>query len=96
LGRIDSWTDKSLIETGGFYTPEVKTPGRPRSGLRFYAECFPVVEVEQLRAADGQERPPLVGAHAVGRENMEAYLAAGGREAWVAYSESRRVKWFDS
>jgi hypothetical protein len=25
---------------------------------------------------------------------VQAYLAAGAREAWVAYSESRRVEWF--
>ncbi len=38
-----SWTDKHLIESGRFYTPEVKTP---EERLRFYAEHFPVVEVD--------------------------------------------------
>ncbi|MBI2873120.1 MAG: DUF72 domain-containing protein [Chloroflexi bacterium] len=38
-----SWTDRSLIECGRFYPPQVKTPeGR----LRFYASQFPVVEVD--------------------------------------------------
>jgi uncharacterized protein YecE (DUF72 family) len=43
-----SWTDKSLIESGGFYTPEVKTP---EDRLRFYAERFPVVEVDSSYSA---------------------------------------------
>jgi len=38
-----SWTDKSLTESGRFYTPEVKTP---EDRLRFYADHFTVVEVD--------------------------------------------------
>jgi uncharacterized protein YecE (DUF72 family) len=38
------WTDKHLIDSGGFYTPDVKTP---EERLRFYAERFPVVEVDR-------------------------------------------------
>jgi uncharacterized protein YecE (DUF72 family) len=38
-----SWTDKSLIESGEFYPPTVKTP---EERLRYYAEQFPLVEVD--------------------------------------------------
>ena len=38
-----SWTDKSLINSGLFYPPSVKTP---EERLRFYASQFPVVEVD--------------------------------------------------
>src|SRR5437588_1717303 len=38
-----SWTDPSLIESGRFYPPEAKTP---EDRLRFYAQQFPIVEVD--------------------------------------------------
>ncbi len=38
-----SWTDKSLIEAGAFYPDEVRTP---EERLRFYADRFPLVEVD--------------------------------------------------
>jgi uncharacterized protein YecE (DUF72 family) len=38
-----SWTDKTLIACGRFYPPSVKSP---EQRLRFYAEQFPVVEVD--------------------------------------------------
>jgi uncharacterized protein YecE (DUF72 family) len=46
-GRVlvgtSSWTDKTLIESGKFYPPSVKTPeGR----LRYYATQFPIVEID--------------------------------------------------
>ena len=38
-----SWTEKTLVESGRFYSPDVQTAeGR----LRFYASRFPVVEVD--------------------------------------------------
>lgn len=37
------WTDKSLVDSGLFYPPDVKTP---EERLRFYAENFPLVEVD--------------------------------------------------
>jgi uncharacterized protein YecE (DUF72 family) len=47
MGRIllgtCSWTDRSLIECGLFYPPQVKTP---EERLRFYAAHFPIVEVD--------------------------------------------------
>lgn len=38
-----SWTDKSLIDCGRFYPPQARTP---EARLRFYATCFPLVEVD--------------------------------------------------
>lgn len=38
-----SWTDKSLIDSGAFYPPQVR---KPEDRLRFYAEQFPIVEVD--------------------------------------------------
>jgi len=38
-----SWTDKSLVDCGRFYPPEVKTP---EARLRFYASQFSLVEVD--------------------------------------------------
>ena len=39
-----SWTETTLIKSGRFYPPEVKTP---EDRLRFYASQFPVVEVDK-------------------------------------------------
>jgi len=38
-----SWSDKTLVECGRFYPPDVKTP---EERLRFYAERFPLVEID--------------------------------------------------
>jgi uncharacterized protein YecE (DUF72 family) len=38
-----SWTDATLIESGAFYPPAVSTPAER---LRFYAQSFPIVEVD--------------------------------------------------
>lgn len=38
-----SWTDKSLIQCGRYYPPSVKTA---EERLRFYADEFPIVEVD--------------------------------------------------
>jgi uncharacterized protein YecE (DUF72 family) len=43
LVGITSWTEKTLVDSGRFYPPEVKTP---EDRLRFYAGQFPVVEVD--------------------------------------------------
>jgi uncharacterized protein YecE (DUF72 family) len=43
LVGITSWTEKTLVESGLFYPPDVKTP---EDRLRFYAGQFPVVEVD--------------------------------------------------
>ncbi len=38
-----SWADKTLVECGRFYPPHVRTP---EERLRYYAEHFPIVEVD--------------------------------------------------
>lgn len=38
-----SWADKSLVDSGKFYPPEVKSA---KDRLRYYAEHFPLVEVD--------------------------------------------------
>jgi uncharacterized protein YecE (DUF72 family) len=47
MGRIligtASWTDRTLIKDGYFYPPEAKTA---EARLRYYAEQFPIVEVD--------------------------------------------------
>jgi uncharacterized protein YecE (DUF72 family) len=48
-----SWTDKTLIESGEFYPPGVN---KPADRLAFYAEQFPVVEVDATYYAIPSER----------------------------------------
>lgn len=48
-----SWTDESLIASGRFYPPGVNTP---EERLRFYAENFPIVEVDSSYYAIPAER----------------------------------------
>lgn len=47
MGRIligtASWTDPTLVKEGNFYPPEAKSA---EARLRFYAEQFPIVEVD--------------------------------------------------
>lgn len=38
-----SWADHSLVESGLFYPPEVKTPA---ARLSYYSERFPVAEID--------------------------------------------------
>ncbi len=40
---ISSWADHSLVESGLFYPPEVKTPA---SRLSYYSERFPIAEID--------------------------------------------------
>jgi uncharacterized protein YecE (DUF72 family) len=48
-----SWTDKSLIDSGGFYPRGVNTP---EERLRYYASRFPLVEVDSSYYALPQAR----------------------------------------
>lgn len=48
-----SWTDKSLIESGRFYPADAKTP---ETRLQFYAQNFPIVEVDSSYYAMPAER----------------------------------------
>jgi Protein of unknown function DUF72 len=38
-----SWTDRTLIESGGFYATDMRSPA---ARLRYYAQVFPIVEVD--------------------------------------------------
>ena len=49
-----SWADKTLIDSG-WYPPSAKSP---EDRLRFYAEQFPIVEVDSSYYAIPQERNP--------------------------------------
>jgi len=59
LVGITSWTEKTLIESGLFYPPDVKTP---EDRLRFYAGQFPVVEVDSSYYALPSARNALLWA----------------------------------
>ena len=48
-----SWTDRTLIECGCFYPPTAKTS---EERLRFYADTFPIVEVDSTYYALPSER----------------------------------------
>ena len=43
LVGTSSWTDKSLLDSGRFYPPAIKTP---EERLRYYASQFPIVEID--------------------------------------------------
>src|SRR5207247_9557894 len=49
-----SWADKTLIDSG-WYPPEAK---KPEERLRFYADNFPIVEIDSTYYAIPQERNP--------------------------------------
>jgi hypothetical protein len=38
-----SWADRTLIESGGFYAADIRSPA---ARLRYYAQVFPIVEVD--------------------------------------------------
>jgi uncharacterized protein YecE (DUF72 family) len=48
------WTDRTLIEAGTFYPPEVADDAEER--LRFYADQFPIVEVDSTYYSPPGER----------------------------------------
>jgi hypothetical protein len=45
-----SWADKSLVDSGKFYPPDVTSP---EARLRDYASHFPMAEVDSSREALG-------------------------------------------
>ena len=48
-----SWADKTLVDSGKFYPPDAKSP---EDRLRFYAEQFPLVEVDSTYSGLPSER----------------------------------------
>jgi uncharacterized protein YecE (DUF72 family) len=63
MGKIligtTSWTEKTLIESGLFYPPSVKTP---EDRLKYYATKFPVTEVDSSYYARAERAQcPVLG-----------------------------------
>jgi uncharacterized protein YecE (DUF72 family) len=50
---ITGWTEPTLVKAGTFYPSDVKTP---EQRLRFYAEQFPIVEVDSTYYSPPSER----------------------------------------
>jgi uncharacterized protein YecE (DUF72 family) len=53
-----SWTDRTLIERGGFYPTDIRSPA---ARLRYYAQVFPLVEVDATYYALPSEQNAQVG-----------------------------------
>jgi len=78
-----SWADKTLIDSG-WYPPEAK---KPEDRLRFYAEQFPIVEVDSTYYAIPQERNPEAWVERTPPEfvfDVKAYALFTGHAAAVA------------
>ncbi len=76
-----SWADKSLVDSGKFYPPEAKSA---EERLRYYADCFPLVEVDS--SYYGLPSPAMVQAWAdrtpVGFSfNIKAFRLFTGHQA---------------
>ena len=48
-----SWTDRTLIESGSFYPADIRSP---KARLRYYAQVFPIVEVDATYYARPSEQ----------------------------------------
>jgi uncharacterized protein YecE (DUF72 family) len=55
-----SWTDKSLIDSGLFYPPAIKTADER---LRYYATQFPLVEIDSAYYALLSARNSMLWVH---------------------------------
>jgi uncharacterized protein YecE (DUF72 family) len=68
-----SWTDPTLVKEGAFYPPGVKTA---EARLRFYAEQFPLVEVDSTYYFPPSERNSVLWIERTPRNftfNIKAY-----------------------
>jgi uncharacterized protein YecE (DUF72 family) len=77
-----SWADKTLIDSG-WYPPEAK---KPEDRLRFYADNFPIVEVDSTYYAIPQERNAEAWVTRTPREfvfDVKAYAPFTGHAAAV-------------
>jgi uncharacterized protein YecE (DUF72 family) len=75
-----SWADKTLIDSG-WYPADAKSP---EERLRFYAEQFPIVEVDSTYYAIPQERTPELWAERTPPEftfDVKAYALFTGHAA---------------
>lgn len=76
-GRIlvgtSSWTDPTLVKEGHFYPPEAKSA---EARLRFYAERFPIVEVDSTYYFPPSERNAVLWIERTPKDftfNIKAY-----------------------
>ncbi len=70
---VCGWTEPTLIKEGTFYPPEAKTP---EDRLRFYAEQFPIVEVDSTYYSPPTERNSVLWIERTPKEftfNIKAY-----------------------
>jgi uncharacterized protein YecE (DUF72 family) len=68
-----SWTDPTLVKEGHFYPPEAKTA---EARLRFYAEQFPIVEVDSTYYFPPSERNAVLWIDRTPKDftfNIKAY-----------------------
>lgn len=77
MGRVlvgtASWTDPTLVKDGHFYPPEAKTS---EARLRYYAEQFPVVEVDSTYYFPPSERNSVLWIERTPKDftfNIKAY-----------------------
>lgn len=77
MGRIlvgtSSWTDPTLVKEGHFYPPEAKTA---EARLRYYAERFPLVEVDSTYYFPPSERNAILWIERTPKDftfNIKAY-----------------------
>jgi uncharacterized protein YecE (DUF72 family) len=73
LVGICGWTEPTLIKAGTFYPPEAKTP---EERLRFYAEQFPLVEVDSTYYSPPTERNSVLWIERTPKQftfNIKAY-----------------------
>lgn len=77
MGRVlvgtSSWTDPTLVKEGSFYPPEAKTA---EARLRFYAERFPLVEVDSTYYFPPSERNAVLWIERTPKDftfNIKAY-----------------------
>ncbi|MFL5798236.1 MAG: DUF72 domain-containing protein [Actinomycetota bacterium] len=70
---ICGWTEPTLVKEGTFYPPEAKTP---EDRLRFYAEQFPIVEVDSTYYSPPTERNSVLWIERTPKDftfNVKAY-----------------------
>ena len=77
MGRIligtSSWTDPTLVKEGNFYPPDAKSA---EARLRFYAEQFPIVEVDSTYYFPPSERNAILWIERTPKDftfNIKAY-----------------------
>jgi hypothetical protein len=84
LVGITSWTEKTLVESGRFYPPDVHTA---EARLRFYVRRFPVVEVDSSYPTTASPPP---ATRAFGRSGRPTASCSTSRPSVSSPSTRRR------